>query len=120
MPNALAIGVPYDVFWHLSPKKLKAFQDAHFIKRKILDEEMWFMGQYVAMALDSTVCNNSFWKGKNGKPSKYAKKPLMADVEISKKELTEEEKQREVDLFFAREKARRVNWRRNHKDSKVS
>ena len=120
MPNALAVGVPYDVFWHLNPKKLKPFQDAYFIKRKMLDEEMWYMGQYVAMVLDSTVCNNSLWKGKNGKASKYAKKPLMADWEIGKKELSEEEKQRAVDLFFATEKARGVNWRRNHKDSKVS
>lgn len=83
------------------------------------DEELWYLGQYVAMALDATVCNNALWKGKNGKPSKYPRKPLMADVKVSKKELTEEEKQKAVDLFFATENARRVNWKRNHKDSKV-
>ncbi|MFQ9515337.1 MAG: hypothetical protein ACLRZ9_05875 [Eubacterium sp.] len=46
--------------------------------------------------------------------SKYINKPMLQDFEDRNKQLTEEEKQREVDLFFAREKARRVNWKRNH------
>lgn len=117
MPNALAIGVSYELFWHLSPTKLKAFEEAYMIKRKMRDEEMWYMGQYVASALNATVCNAEFWRGKNGKAEKYVEKPFMSNVNTNKGKLTEEEKQKAVDLFFAKENARRVNWRRNHKDS---
>ena len=119
MPNALAIGVSYELFWHLSPTKLKAFEDAYMIKRKMRDEEMWYMGQYVASALNATVCNAEFWRGKNGKAEKYVYKPFMSNVNANKVKLSEEEKQKAVDLFFAKENARRVNWRRNHKDSTV-
>ena len=105
------------------PIELPAFYKAYKQIRKIIDEEMWLMGQYIMSALDATVCNNSLWKGKNGTPSKYFEKPILSQHEEKKnKELTEEEKQKQVDLFFAREKARRVNWKRNQKtkDSTVS
>ena len=50
--------------------------------------------------------------------STYIEKPILSQIKIGTKDsnkLTEEEKQRQVDLFFAREKARRVNWKRNQK-----
>lgn len=55
-----------------------------------------------------------FGAGLSGKISsaKYFDEPMMKNV-CSNHELTEEEKQREVDKFFARENARRVNWKRN-------
>ena len=78
---ALTIGVPYETFWHLTPKKLKAFYKSYKQKRKIEDEKMWYMGQYIMSALDSTVCNNSFWKGKHGTASKYFKEPLFSHLD---------------------------------------
>lgn len=79
MPVALSIGIPYKLFWHLNPNKLKAFYKAYLLKRKIEDENMWFLGQYIMSAMNSTVCNHVFWRGKNGKPEKYFEKPIMQD-----------------------------------------
>lgn len=118
MPFALSIGVPYDVFWHLTPNKLPSFYKAYELKRKIQDENMWIMGQYIMSALDSTVCNNSFWKGKNGKPSKYIEKPIMSDGNIVKKELTEEEKQAKLDVFVMSLKIMESNFKAEHKNKK--
>lgn len=52
----------------------------------------------------------------NGRKAKseYMKELALDSVDRNRP-LTEEEKQREVDLFFEREKVRRMNWRRSHK-----
>lgn len=54
------------------------------------------------------------WKGKGQQTDKYSEKPLLQDSAFNNHELTEDEKQREVDKFFAQESARRANWRRTH------
>ena len=114
MPNALAIGVPYTVFWHLTPKKLESFVSAYKIKKKMEDENNWEIGLYfyhAAYAATRNAIMNAF--GKCG-DAKYLGNPLLSDSMAESKELSEEEKQRAVDQFFAQEKARRVNWRRSH------
>ncbi len=122
MPFALTIGVPYDLFWHLTPNKLRAFYMSYKQKRKIDDEKMWLMGQYIMLALDATVCNNSFWKGQNGTPSNYPKEPLMQNIEQQNKEnapiLTEEEKRRQTEQLFMRLKIMGANHKLNKKDNK--
>ena len=55
LPNALAIDVPYDLFWHLNPKKLECFKSAHAIKKRMKDEEMYLMGIYVTRAVGVAV-----------------------------------------------------------------
>lgn len=117
LPNALAVGVPYELFWHLTPKKLEVFYEAYRIKRKLKDQEMWYMGQYVADALSATVCNAFLWKKKGEQPNTYPNSPYLSKTQTvgEHEELTEDEKQKEVDLFFARERARRVNWKRSHR-----
>lgn len=86
-------------------------------KEKVLrrDEDMWRLGIYIREALKSTVCNGFVWKGKGQQPDEYPKKPLLQDSVFNSQQLTENEKQREVDKFFAQESARRANWRRIHK-----
>lgn len=112
LPNALAVDVPYEVFWHLNPKKLESFYDAYKIKQKMRDEEAWANNIYTLRAFQVVMAQ--FGAGLSGKRStaQYFEKPFMEEVH-EQRELTEEEKQREVDKFFARENARRVNWKRN-------
>lgn len=74
LPNALAIGVPYETFWHLTPKKLKSFYKAYELKRKLQDEQMWFMGQYVLSAVSMAVEHNLH--GRKAR-SKYIEKPIL-------------------------------------------
>lgn len=105
MVGALAIGVSYDLFWHLTPKKLESFYKADKIKRERRDEEAWFQGMYFAYALDSTVCNNFLWRGKGSQPHNYVEKPflqnkLMNGQEETEKTLTEEEKKRKTEQLF--------------------
>lgn len=89
MVGALAIGVSYDLFWHLTPKKLESFYKADEIKRKRRDEEAWFQGMYFASAIDSTICN-AF---RDGQKEKYANKPFLQDLGISEEEKIEKELQ---------------------------
>ena len=84
------------------------------------DEQAWMQGQYFYSAAYAAMHNaiaGAF--GKQGN-AKYIEKPILQSLEENKP-LTEEEKQKAVDKFFAQEKARRVNWRRNHpkKEEKV-
>lgn len=94
-----------------SPKELEPFARAH--KRKIEEQDylqyVWW-GNYGLSAVCFAVdhCLN----GQKAK-TRYLENPVFADMRT--KELTEEEKQKEVDKFFAQENARRINWKRNHK-----
>ena len=69
------------------------------------------MGQYIMSALDCTVCNNSFWKGKNGTPSKYIEKPFLQKA-FENDGLTQEEiDNREIQKMLLNEQL----WANNHK-----
>ncbi len=90
----------------------------HKKSQDVSKERDYFMGLYVREALRSTVCNAFLWKQKGMAPDQYPARPFMQTIteRRQKQDLTEAEKQRAVDQFFAQEKARRVNWRRAHKD----
>lgn len=93
MPDALTIGVTYNLFWHLNPKKLKPFFKAFENKRKMRDEESWiWWGTYGISAL-SVVLASAFSKDSK---AKYVNKPVYQEMEDKDKELTEEEIQREI------------------------
>ena len=57
-----------------TPKVLKEYDIAYDIVRKRMDEEMWFMGQYVYSAVSTAVEHNL--AGRKAK-SEYLKKPVM-------------------------------------------
>lgn len=103
------------------PKELEPYEKAHRIKKMENDALMhlWW-GTYglsaVSVALEHNLAGIF---GKKGQ-SKYIESSIYQDIEKGT-EITEEEKQRQVDLFFAQERARRINWKRNHlKDDAVS
>ena len=77
MPHALAIGVPYELFWHLTPVKLKAFSEAYRIRQKMRDEEMWIQGRYIMGAFEVVMAH--FGAGLSGKTSdvEYYPEPFM-------------------------------------------
>ena len=114
MPNALAIGVPYELFWHLTPKRLSAFYKADEIALKRRDAEMWHMGQYVLSAVSVAIdhCLN----GKKAK-SKYIDEPIMRKNRDSG-ELSEEEIKRQREAFVAMLMAKKSNFELHHKDNK--
>ena len=118
MPHALAIGVPYDVFWHLNPKKIKPFQIAHKQYMNELDAciHAW-MGNYGMSAL-GTALSHMFSKTST---AEYIKEPIFTTVVKQKKEenLTEEEKRKRTEQLFLQLKIMGANHNLNKKGSKT-
>ena len=110
------MGISYETFLHLTPKKLSYFIEGHNLKRKMRDEEMWILGQYIMSALDSTVCNSSIWRGKHGKPAKYIEKPIMQMDNFKNHVLTEDEKQKQLDKFVMSLKLMESNYKAEHEN----
>lgn len=109
------MGVSWDEFWRLNPHIIDLLLKGHRERMIMRDEELWRLGIYVREALKSSVCNNGLWKGKGQALDEYPEEPFMRNTSSDKKELSEEDMQREVDKFFAQESVRRANWKRTHK-----
>lgn len=93
----MTIGISYDVFWHLSPTKLKPFVTAYNNRKRELDHEHWMQGQYNLQAfrvvMDEAICG---FAGKGKKPkTKYYDKPVLWKF-LDEEELTEEEKEKKA------------------------
>lgn len=71
---------------------------------------MWLSWQYGLSAVSVAIEHNL--AGHKAR-SEYIKEPFMQKA-MPTEELTEAEKQREVDKFFAEQSARRINWKNNH------
>lgn len=67
MPWALTYGVPYELFWHLNPRKLEPFKAAYQKKLEIDNQNAWLQGQYIRLAVGSVL---------DGKKCKYPKEPF--------------------------------------------
>lgn len=100
-------------FKHLNPTKLEYCLKGYELRRKMQDRDMWeYFGTYGLSAVMTAV--EHCLAGRKA-ISKYIDKPNLQDGTRQNRPLTEEEKMREVDKFFAQEEARRINWRRTHK-----
>ena len=110
----MAIGVDYKLFWHLNPKKLKAFYKADEITIKRRDAEMWSMGQYILSAV--SVATDHCLNGKKAK-SQYIKEPLMRSQNRNN-ELSEEELQKQREAFVTMLMAKKSNFELNHRRNK--
>lgn len=111
MPFALTIGVPYELFFKLTPNKLPSFYKSYKQKQKIIDEQMYYQGLYNLTAFEVVISH--FSAGLSGKKSnaKYLEKPIMSnDVEVDN--LTQEEHDRRElqKMIFAEEM-----WAKQHK-----
>ena len=100
-------------FKHMNPTKLGYCLKGYEMKRKARDAEVWsYFGTYGISAVLTAV--EHCLAGQKA-VSEYIKTPNLQDGTIRNRPLTEEEKMREVDKFFAQEEARRINWKRTHK-----
>ena len=103
------MGVPYNLFPHLTPVRMKDFYEAYEQQRKIRDEENWMLGIYVHSAL-STVLSQMF--SKNSKV-KYMEEPILksAKKESDNKEFSEEELIKYSEMFLTKLELMAVNHR---------
>ncbi len=98
-----------DIDWS-SPADMEPYLKMHKEELKEKDYLAWLSNQYTLSAV--LVVIEHCFVGRKAR-SEYIKEPILQTAEKNKP-LSEKEKQREVDMFFAKENARRVNWKRNH------
>ena len=112
LPTALTMDVPYELFWHLNPTKLKAFQTAFDNKRRMRDEEMWLYWGTYGISAFSVVLASAFSKNSQ---SKYVEKPIYQQIVHKKEKLTEEEKIKQTEQLFMQLQIMGVNHKSTQK-----
>lgn len=78
------------------------------LKRKMDDELAYFQGYYTYEAVAIAV-GNAF-RGKGQKAIEYRKKPILAEIEEKNRPMTEDEIQRQRDLFVESLKTMKTNF----------
>jgi len=89
-PIYMLYGMTYDQFWFGRPSMAKAYEEAHKLRRKQRNEEMWVNGMYTLQAL-SVALHNAFDK----KKIKYAEKPFDIFPKTEAEKEAEKEQERE-------------------------
>ena len=91
---------------------LNLYDDAYKIKEEINDTNNWLLGMYVHEAV-AVVISNAF-AGKGEAPKKYRDKPILAEYKENNRELTEEEKQSQIDALFGNLQLMQHNFELTH------
>lgn len=95
----------------MNPRILEPILEGYKLKRKVIDENQWLLGGYIFEAVSIALGNMSKKKGQ--KPDNYfeeIKKPALQSLGSTKGELTEEEKQRQLDLLIAGLRTKQANF----------
>lgn len=106
------MGVTWQEFWGMNPHIINCIQKGYEEKIKQEDylQYLWW-GGYGASAVYMAV-EHCFAK----KPkSKYVDKPILKEIEGQNKPLSEEELQRQRELFVAKLEVMKTNFELNHK-----
>lgn len=99
-----------DIDWS-SPADMEPYLKMHKEELKEKDYLAWLQGQYTLSAVSVAV--EHCLAGRKAK-SKYIRKPLLQELEEQNKPLTEEEIQRQRELFVAKLQAMKTNFELNH------
>lgn len=92
---------------------MEAHFEGDFIRRKRQDELAFYQGYYNFEAM-STAIGNAFRK-KGQKPHPYREKPILHDAR--NKPLSEKEKAKQTELFFAKLRTMKANFELSKGDS---
>lgn len=92
-PYFLAIGMSYNEYWYSSPFLTKTYYDAHTLRTRQRNEELWLQGFYNYAAFESVMATFGWSLGgcKGSKPKGYLDKP----IDITPKTEAELKKERE-------------------------
>ncbi len=109
LPKALEIGISEAVFWTLNPRKIRPYiiaEENRIKKQMQLQNTMnYIQGIYFSDAIKCTI-GNMF--STDGKKFEFPKEPYP--LFENKKELSEEEKSKQVDLFFKQLEVMKMNF----------
>lgn len=96
-------------FMKSKPIELISYGLAYKMQRKKQDEELWRMGIYVAHALECTVCNSIWFRGKHSKPFEYPKEPILFKEEKDQmRGNIYKESQEEIAVFEMKQRIREL------------
>lgn len=113
MPHYLAIGVSWERFMDSCPKELEPYDIAY--KKRLREQDylqyLWW-GKYGVSAVYVAV--EHCLAGKKAK-SKYVDKPVLKEMEEQNKPMSEEELQKQRELFVAKLEVMKTNFELNHK-----
>lgn len=106
------MGISWEQFWKMNPRIIKVIAKGY--KERLLQQDYinWINGQYILSAVSTAVEHNL--AGRKAR-SNYMDKPIMKELEEKNKPLSEEEMDRQRELFVAKLEAMRVNFELNHK-----
>lgn len=103
----MAMGVPYDEFWHGDYCKLKFYEERYFQEKERKNQELWLNGFYHYIAI-TTALAQMFNPKAN---ARYPEKPIGFAAE----EKSAEEKQKEaIKRMQAQLKTQIRQWKETH------
>lgn len=115
-PIYMSYGMTYDEYWKQSPYRAKFYREAHELKVKQNDEQMWVQGMYIYEALcEVSPILHAFSKS-GTKPLPYAQKPYLSHLKTESerdKEREEQEKQKQIENERLIAQVHFQNWARN-------
>ena len=105
-PFYLAIGMSHQDYWAGDPSLARYYRKAYKIKQEEINNTAWLQGLYIYDAVSCALHNALRGMGKTKPPAQnYAKKPY----EFNKREKTEAEKLKEVEI----EQQKAAAWMEN-------
>lgn len=87
LPFYLAIGMTYDQYWNEDCTLVKYYREAHELKRREKNQELWMQGMYIYEALCEVAPVLRAFAKKGTKPLPYVSEPYP----LSRKEIRERE-----------------------------
>lgn len=94
------MGIDYNLFWKLNPRKLEPFLKARDLKIKRKNEEMWLQGVYIYEAVSTAIYNNFREKGKKAIP--YMEEPIkLFEYTEQEKEMRAKREREKAIKFFS-------------------
>ena len=116
-PFYLAIGMSYAEYWEGDPKLTQYYRKAYQMKQEEINYNAWLQGMYIYDATSTALYNALRGMGKTKPPPKdYAKQPY----ELYKKNKTEQEKAKEVEIEQEKAAAWMENFVRMNSDKSQS
>uniref|UniRef100_A0AAU8B578 Uncharacterized protein n=1 Tax=Dulem virus 39 TaxID=3145757 RepID=A0AAU8B578_9CAUD len=111
------MGVSWQEFWTMNPRIIKLLIKGHEEKIKEQDCLAWLFNQYTLSAVSVAV--EHCLAGRKAK-SKYIEKTIMQQIEEKNKPLSEDELQRQRELFVAKLEVMKTNFELSHKGGSLS
>ena len=101
---------------HSTLSDLSLYDAAYELKRDMYDELFWINGMYTLEALNVVISNVLSAKGAS--PKSYRDKPILMEVREKTKELSQEEKQEQIDILFGNLSLMQKKFEKNKENNK--